>query len=145
MMDGLRALERELAGRSETPTAAVIDTQSVKTTESGGHSGLGQALKSSEQPFDLVPQFAEIPVVVSFDFWFVFGGMAGVIPKVPTRRQVSSPSQPRSIAGGAFATALPQLSGRARPSGASWVCPGTNSQPPSRGILLRRFWRVFTP
>ena len=30
--------------------------------------GLGQALKSSEQSFDLVPQFAESPVVVSFDF-----------------------------------------------------------------------------
>ena len=123
MMDGLRALGRKLAGRSASPTAAAFDTQSVKTTESGGHSGLGQALKSSEQPFDLIPQFAEIPVVVSFDFWFVFGGMTGVIPKVPTRRQVSSPSQPRSIASGAFATGLPQLSSKARPSGASWVCP----------------------
>ena len=39
MMDKFRALGRALAGRSATPTAAAIDTQSVKTTESGGPSG----------------------------------------------------------------------------------------------------------
>ena len=39
MTDKLRAFGRALAGRSETPTAAAIDTQSVKTTESGGPSG----------------------------------------------------------------------------------------------------------
>ena len=39
MTDKLRAFGRKLAGRSATPTAAAIDTQSVKTTESGGPSG----------------------------------------------------------------------------------------------------------
>ena len=35
----LVALDRERAGREASPTAAVIDTQSVKTTESGGPRG----------------------------------------------------------------------------------------------------------
>ena len=39
MLDGLRDLARRCAGRSEEPTAAITDSQSVKTTESGGPSG----------------------------------------------------------------------------------------------------------
>ena len=39
ILDAFRAIGRELAGRFEPPTAAVIDSQSVKTTESGGPSG----------------------------------------------------------------------------------------------------------
>ncbi len=39
MIDALRTLARGLAGRSEEPTAAVIDSRPVKTTESGGQSG----------------------------------------------------------------------------------------------------------
>ena len=39
MLDALRERARRLSGRSAHPTAAVIDSQSVKTTESGGPSG----------------------------------------------------------------------------------------------------------
>ena len=39
MLDALRTLARELEGRSAEPTAAAIDSQSVKTTEMGGPSG----------------------------------------------------------------------------------------------------------
>ena len=36
MLDALRERARRLSGRSVRPTAVVIDSQSVKTTESGG-------------------------------------------------------------------------------------------------------------
>ena len=39
MADTLRAIGYRLAGRFKEPTAAVVDTQSVQTTESGGPSG----------------------------------------------------------------------------------------------------------
>ena len=40
MMDGLRDLARAEAGRKAEPTAAIIDSQSVKTTESGGRTAM---------------------------------------------------------------------------------------------------------
>jgi transposase len=43
--DALRAKAREKAGRKEAPSAAILDSQSVKTTEKGGQKALMQARK----------------------------------------------------------------------------------------------------
>lgn len=45
--DALRALVRKDQGREESPSAAVIDSQSVKTTEKGGFAAMTQARKST--------------------------------------------------------------------------------------------------
>ena len=49
MADTFRAIGRRLAEPSEEPTAAATDTQSVKTTESGGPAGSGTGKKAERR------------------------------------------------------------------------------------------------
>ena len=65
MMDRLRAFGRKLAGRSSTPTAAAVDTQSVKTTESGDPSGCDAGKKVKERRRHLVVDVERFPIKIA--------------------------------------------------------------------------------
>ena len=65
MTDKLRALGRKLAGRSATPTAAAIDTQSAETTESGGPSGYDAGKKVKGRKRHLVVDVVGFPIEIA--------------------------------------------------------------------------------
>ena len=65
MMDRLRALGRELAGRSSTPTAAAINPQSAETTESGGPSGCDAGKKAEGRKRHLVVDVVGFPIEIA--------------------------------------------------------------------------------
>ncbi len=62
--DALRALARAQAGRGVAPTGAIIDSQSVKTTESGGPSGYDAGKKIRGRKQHIAVDVEGNPIVV---------------------------------------------------------------------------------
>ena len=65
LMDRLRARGRGLPGRSATTTAAAINTQSVKTTESGDPSGCGAGKKVKGRKHHHVKDVKGFPIEIA--------------------------------------------------------------------------------
>ena len=64
MLDALPGLARDCSGRSPEPTAAVIDSQSVKTTESGGPRGYDAGKKIDGRKRHIAVDVEDTPLVI---------------------------------------------------------------------------------
>ena len=111
-MDRLRACGRALARRSVTSTAAVIDTQSVKTTESGGPSGYDAGKKAEGRKRHLVVDAKGFPITIAAHWASVQdrdGALAVILAMLAAAPRVTKLWADRGYQGPKLASALKKL------------------------------------
>ncbi len=89
MLDAFHARVRDLADLSHEPTAAAVDSRSVKTTQSGGPSGHDAVKRIKGMRRHVTADVEEVPIVIAVHEASVQDrdGAPDIIPQMLWRRR----------------------------------------------------------